>query len=804
MRRRHLFVLLLAFSMLALAYSLTTPLFEAPDEPWHYAYVRWLAEGHGLPRLDNDASGAHQEVAQPPVYYAIAALISSPIADDDLPELFWHNPQFGYQAGGTVNDNKNMLIHTDRERFPWRDAVLAVRLARFVSLIFGLLTVIATYGLAREAVPAYPVVAAVAAGVVAFTPQFLFMSGVVSNDVAAAAFCTFALWVMARVIRLGPTPRRAAAAGLALGLALLSKTSALLLLPIGVLALALGWRQVAPTREAQPGRDGQRALPWREMVLMLGIAVVVGGGWYLRNWVLFKDPLGLKVHINTLWGRTEPASLTDLFSELPQVFRSFWGAFGWGHVELPGSLYAALGVLVGLALVGWVRHLVRVGHQFWAGPPSAPATMSIRSSRRPTASATIAILLLAVLWCLGVLAALLRWMQQVEAPHGRLLFPALGAWGLLVAVGWSGLLPSDYSLAVLRRRNESCAGANSGVESSATPDALRITSYLLFIPVVGLFLLALIAPFGVIRPAFARPSLLSADAAAQDMTPRTLVYDQRARLLGYRVEPESVTAGERTKVTLCWEALRPMDQDYTLFIHLLGRDNLRVGERTTYPGQGRFPTTLWPLGRAFCDSYLVEVAPWAPTPELYALEVGLYDAETGWRLPVQDASGQPAEPPVVGLVRVTPDTPSPRPEHTLSYELGGQIALVGYDSSAELTKSGSIALGASDMLTLTLYWEALQVPQGDYKVFAHLLDETDALVAQGDAPPRSGGYPTRAWQPGDLVPDVHRVTLPDDRPPGPYHWLVGMYHPDTLERLPVVGPEGPLLDGAISLGEVQD
>jgi hypothetical protein len=50
MPRRLLFGLLLAFSLLAVIYSLTTPLFEAPDEPLHYAYVRWLAEGHGLPQ----------------------------------------------------------------------------------------------------------------------------------------------------------------------------------------------------------------------------------------------------------------------------------------------------------------------------------------------------------------------------------------------------------------------------------------------------------------------------------------------------------------------------------------------------------------------------------------------------------------------------------------------------------------------------------------------------------------------------------------------------------------------------------
>jgi hypothetical protein len=247
-----------------------------------------------------------------------------------------------------------------------------------------------------------------------------------------------------------------------------------------------------------------------------------------------------------------------------------------------------------------------------------------------------------------------------------------------------------------------------------------------------------------------------------------------------------------------------MDKDYTLFIHLLGRDNARVGERTTYPGQGRFPTTLWPVGRAFCETYRLEVEPWAPAPELYALEVGLYNADTGWRLPAQYTTGQPAEPPGVGLVRVTPATPTSCPDHPISYELGGQIALVGYDSSAENYPDDSALPSSSVTFTLTLCWEALQVPQGDYKVFAHLIDGTGALVGQDDAPPRGGSYPTWAWQPGDLIPDSHQVTLTDDRPLGPYHWLVGMYHPDTLERLPVVGVEGVLPDGVILLGEIQD
>jgi hypothetical protein len=379
-------------------------------------------------------------------------------------------------------------------------------------------------------------------------------------------------------------------------------------------------------------------------------------------------------------------------------------------------------------------------------------------------------------------------MQQVEAPHGRLLFPAVGAWGLLLAVGWWGLFSFVQASPASPRPN------NAHIDGGGYTET-RAARYALLALVVGLFLLALIVPFAVIQPAFALPRLMASEEAIQETTPLSLVYDNQARLLGYRVEPDSATAGARVNVTLCWEALRAMDQDYTLFIHLLGRDNLRVGERTTYPGQGRFPTTLWPVGSAFCDSYWIEVAPWAPAPELYILEVGLYDAATGWRLPALDGSGQPAEPPAVGLIRIAANAPPPSPEHKLSYNLGAQIALVGYDTTTS---------AASDTLTLTLYWEALQAPQGDYKVFAHLLDATGALVAQDDAPPRSGSFPTWAWQPGDLVPDPHQVTLSDVRPPGPYYWLVGMYHPDTLERLPINGPEGPLPDGAIRLGEVLD
>ena len=149
-RSHPLAALLVAFTVLVLLHGWATPLFEAPDEVWHYAYARWLAEGHGLPAMTDNASGANQEVAQPPLYYGVAALLSAPFPDSDLDALFWHNPGFGYQARGLVPDNKNMLIHTSAEQWPWRGAVLTVHVARLASLLFGLLTVLAAWGLGYE------------------------------------------------------------------------------------------------------------------------------------------------------------------------------------------------------------------------------------------------------------------------------------------------------------------------------------------------------------------------------------------------------------------------------------------------------------------------------------------------------------------------------------------------------------------------------------------------------------------------------------------------------------------------------
>jgi len=104
-------------------------------------------------------------------------------------------------------------------------------------------------------------------------------------------------------------------------------------------------------------------------------------------------------------------------------------------------------------------------------------------------------------------------------------------------------------------------------------------------------------------------------------------------------------------------------------------------------------------------------------------------------------------------------------------------------------------------LTITLYWRADERPAGDYVVFDHLLDENEGgqPLAQHDSPPRYGRYPTLAWQAGDVIPDEHVIEVPALADGTRVRLVVGVYRPDTLERLAVTGPDGRMPDDIISL-----
>ena len=88
-------------------------------------------------------------------------------------------------------------------------------------------------------------------------------------------------------------------------------------------------------------------------------------------------------------------------------------------------------------------------------------------------------------------------------------------------------------------------------------------------------------------------------------------------------------------------------------------------------------------------------------------------------------------------------------------------------------------------IALTLRWATDDSLDTDYTVFVHLVDPADGdrRVAQGDAPPLSGQWPTSLWLPGMALDDTHLVPLPPNLAAGTYDLLVGLYDPATGARL---------------------
>jgi mannosyltransferase len=109
--------------------------------------------------------------------------------------------------------------------------------------------------------------------------------------------------------------------------------------------------------------------------------------------------------------------------------------------------------------------------------------------------------------------------------------------------------------------------------------------------------------------------------------------------LGYDLAKTELSSGDVLPLTLYWRALGQMDTSYTVFTHLIDEDNRIWGQQDNPPQKGGHPTTRWVKGEVVTDSYTIPAKLDAPPGE-YVIEIGLYNAATGERLPVLDEQGE--------------------------------------------------------------------------------------------------------------------------------------------------------------------
>ncbi len=739
---RFIYLILLAALVLGTLYSITTPLFEAGDELWHYPYIKHIADGNGLPVQDPTAEQLwEQEGGQPPLYYIIAALATAWIDTSDLPQVRELNPHA--RIGQPHSDgNKNMVLHPAPPQFPWRGTTLAVHIVRFLSVLMAVGTVYLTYRLARELFPSSLWLARGAAMFTAFNPMFLFIGGAVNNDNLAVLLASLTLWWLTRLCQ---KYHRAASRdflilGVLLGLAALTKVSTLGLTPLAACALLLNnWRL-----EPNLLREQKSFTRFFSRLIMQGIltfipVLLIAGWWYVRNYVLYGDFFGWGVWFDIAGERTAPASLVEWWGEFDGFRFSYWGVFGGFNIVYPAWIYFIFDLVTIAAMIGlfWLnlgRYLHNAETQWGLRPE--------RDSGRYPHNATK--LLIPVLWIIMLLFALLRWTSQTLASQGRLIFPAIAVISVLLARGLSALVrPKRAAL-------------------------------MLYIIGAVFFIIALVTPFAVISPAYSRPPI-HADLDIDTISNRVhIVYNDTMELIGYRAAPSAVKPGETLRLTLYWRALANMIENHSIAIHLAGRDGEPLAHVDTYPGRGMMPTSQWG-GGIIEDTYHIDIAATATAPVLAPIELRAYTYPSRQYLPSRDLQGHEVTP-LIGKVKIAPRELILENQSSLSFD----------HKIAPLNPRIYVQNDEPRKWEFTVDWQALAAMDEDYTVFAQILDADNQVVAQDDHPPLHGQYPTSYWERGEIIRgDSYSFSLPAEVDWTQCRCVVGWYAPSTGQRLPL-------------------
>jgi 4-amino-4-deoxy-L-arabinose transferase-like glycosyltransferase len=741
-------ILLLIFIVLGMAYNAINPLHEATDELRHYRFVRYIAVHGRLPVQGQEACRSQSH--HPPLFYGLGALLTSGIETGrDVCYTPPQNPFWAYRYWEVGVDNKNQYLHGPEENFPWQGEALAVRLIRALNVLIGAGVVWLTWRAGRTIWPKKPAMALGAAGLVAFNPMFLYMSASINNDIIAAFSGAAVTLASVRLLAdpAGLNRRWGVTFGALYGLALMSKFNLafVLILIVGVLTW-VAWQR-------------RQWRLWLEVNGMMAlVTAVLAGWWFLRNYILYGDPTGFRV-VTELWGVRNPWDSVGLaLHELPYVWTSLWGRFGFGQIPLPDTVYTvlfwvSLASLAGLIVPPLVRRRLPPEWQFQL------------------------FLLANVLLVFGVLFVYM--LVSPAGPMGRFFFPALAAFALLLFSGLAqlagGRTADNYQLSI----HPDCGNS---------PSQFTI-NLLAFLTTTGLLTLAVISLFGYLAPAYARPPSLPVSAVIpNELNAR---FDHLVTLLGYQVSPTAVHPGQPVDLKLYWQVNAQPPGDYLLFIHLVDNEmGALVSQRDTHPGLGNFPSSQWRPGDRFVESIRVYLPQTAYAPASLTLRLGLY-APGAYRLAIRDADGQDLGD-ALALANIDVWPWPGAYANAQEQNFNDIVRLVGYELSQRQAQAGETVM-------VTLYWEALSRQPVEDLVQVRLLAEGGTIWAAADG--RLPGEPT--WRPGRIIEDRRALTIDPATPPGFYPIEIALVNAISGQRQNILAEDGHWIDNRLLLGQVR-
>jgi len=420
-------IIIAVYLSLGTLYAVKTPAWQVPDEPAHYNYVRFIAEGRGLPVLQpGDYDQVYLESIKsnkfPP---------SMPI--DSIRYESWQPPLYYVLAAPIYLVTNGSL--------------LALRL---FSVMLGGFVVVLAFSIVHRLAPNSPTLALGTAAFVAFVPQHVAMMAGAQNDSLAELLLAMIVFQISDKSQI--SNEKWVTIGVLLGLALVTKGTIYIAAPLVAMATWLAYRSL-PALRARKWLIKSAALvsvPALMIALPVWIRNVVVYGWPDFFVVIRHDAVVIGQPTSAEW--IAKFGLGGYLSQfIATTFHSFWGQFGWMGVPMNGRYYGALAFLSLAAFAGFVWWLIpninppkERGAGFQISNPTA-------RSENPHLSFDIWHLIFAA-WILFAVLLYLGYNVKYVQFQGRYLFPALIPMGLMFTIGlrqWTTLLPRAWRDAAL-------------------------------------------------------------------------------------------------------------------------------------------------------------------------------------------------------------------------------------------------------------------------------------------------------------------------------------------------------------------
>ncbi|MCB0190553.1 MAG: DUF2142 domain-containing protein [Anaerolineae bacterium] len=385
-------------------FATLTPHWQAPDEPAHYNYIRYLATEKRFPEL---VAGCYNEA-----YLAELKSRKFP-ADLSIGDICYefHQPPLYYLLATPIY---------------WAgDGSLVI--LRLLSVVFGAGIMVFAFLIAQTIFPNTLSIALGTMAFVAFVPMHIAILASVNNDSLAELILAALLFLFVRTLFVKGqlSIKYSVLMGVLLGLGLLTKTTVYIAVPLVI--IMMGLRGLIEMKML--GSVGFLRLVTDRLLHHVGIiyivALLIALPWFGRNAFLYGDAdiLGLKRHDAIVVGQLRTAEMITevgygvyLNNFINTTFRSFWGQFGWMAVPMDNRVYLFLTVLTCIALGGGIAYAWKVF--------SSQTPLEQRSAVMLMAS-VIVLMFMAYSWYN------LTFVQF----QGRYLFPSLIPLGFFFALG---------------------------------------------------------------------------------------------------------------------------------------------------------------------------------------------------------------------------------------------------------------------------------------------------------------------------------------------------------------------------------